>query len=65
MKKEELKKLLYFAYLWGRDNGEGRSEKNFNDFLQTSAISKELDKGEPEYRNVETEKPGVKRGRTC
>jgi hypothetical protein len=36
MKKEELQELLKLAYRWGQDNGSNRSDKNFNDFLQTS-----------------------------
>ena len=41
---EEIKEVLKLAYLWGRDNGEGRSEKNFNDMLETSWAKKLLNK---------------------
>ena len=34
--------LLRIAYRWGRDNGSNRSEKNFNDLLETEAIKKSL-----------------------
>jgi hypothetical protein len=37
---EDIKKALKAAYHFGRDNGEGRSDKNFNDFLETT-IAKE------------------------
>jgi hypothetical protein len=40
----KLKELLRQAYRWGVDNGSGRSEKNFNDFLQTSAVEEALNK---------------------
>ena len=42
MTNEKLTELLKIAYRWGRDNGSNRSEKNFNDLLQTEAISKAL-----------------------
>ena len=42
MTNEKLTELLKIAYRWGRNNGEGRSEKNFNDLLQTEAISQAL-----------------------
>jgi hypothetical protein len=42
MTNDKLTELLKIAYRWGRDNGEGRSEKNFNDLLQTEAISQAL-----------------------
>jgi hypothetical protein len=42
MTNEKLTELLKIAYRWGRDNGEGRSEKNFNDLLQTEAINQAL-----------------------
>lgn len=42
MTNEKLKELLKIAYRWGRDNGSNRSEKNFNDLLQTEAISQAL-----------------------
>lgn len=31
-----IREVLRLAYQFGRDNGEGRSDKNFNDFLETS-----------------------------
>ena len=37
---KEITEVLKAAYHWGRDNGEGRSDKNFNDFLNTSVVSK-------------------------
>lgn len=42
MTNEKLTELLKIAYRWGRDNGSNRSEKNFNDLLQTKAISEAL-----------------------
>ena len=42
MTKEKLTQLLKIAYRWGRDNGEGRSEKNFNDLLDTKAVNEAL-----------------------
>ena len=33
-----IKSALRAAYCWGRDNGEGRSDKNFNDFLEKDSI---------------------------
>ena len=42
MTTEKLTELLKIAYRWGRDNGSNRSEKNFNDLLQTEAISQAL-----------------------
>ncbi len=42
MTEQKLKKLLRHAYQWGRDNGSNRSEKNFNDFLQTEAVKQAL-----------------------
>lgn len=42
--ESELKKLLKKAYRWGRDNGEGRSEKNFNHLLETKEVSEFLKK---------------------
>lgn len=42
MANEKLTELLKIAYRWGRDNGSNRSEKNFNDLLQTEAISQAL-----------------------
>jgi len=47
---KEIKKLLKQAYLWGRDNGEGRSDKNFNDFLTKPSVRAAL---EPTHRTVE------------
>lgn len=35
--------LLKAAYLWGRDNGQGKSDKNFNDFLQTPVAKMHID----------------------
>ena len=37
---KEITEILKAAYHWGRDNGEGRSDKNFNDFLNTFVVSK-------------------------
>src|SRR5690606_8257132 len=37
-----LTELLKIAYRWGRDNGSNRSDKNFNDLLQTEAINQAL-----------------------
>ncbi len=42
MTTEEITELLKIAYRWGRDNGSNRSEKNFNDLLQTEAINQAL-----------------------
>jgi hypothetical protein len=42
MTNEKLTELLKIAYRWGRDNGEGRSEKNFNDLLDTKAVNEAL-----------------------
>jgi hypothetical protein len=42
MTKEQLIELLKISYRWGRDNGEGRSEKNFNDLLATKAVNEAL-----------------------
>ena len=41
-KRQELKSMLRIAFLWGRDYGEGRSERNFNDLLNTSTIKQAL-----------------------
>ena len=40
--KEKLIELLKIAYRWGLDNGSNRSDKNFNDLLQTSSIRQSL-----------------------
>jgi len=40
--REDIETLVKLAYLWGRDNGEGRSEKNFNDLKETSLYKKIL-----------------------
>ena len=45
MTNEKLTELLKIAYRWGRDNGSNRSEKNFNDLLQTEAINQALSLG--------------------
>ena len=42
MTNEKIKKILKIAYQRGRDNGSGRSEKNFNDLLQIKEINKIL-----------------------
>ena len=42
MTEQELTELLRIAYQWGRDYGANRSDKNFNDLLQTEAISQAL-----------------------
>ena len=42
MTNEKLTELLKIAYRWGRENGSNRSDKNFNDLLQTEAISQAL-----------------------
>lgn len=42
MTEQKLTELLRHAYQWGRDNGSNRSEKNFNDFLQTEAVQQAL-----------------------
>lgn len=42
MSEQKLTELLRHAYQWGRDNGSKRSEKNFNDFLQTEAVQQAL-----------------------
>ena len=52
MKDKKIIDLLKSAYRWGVDNGSNRSEKNFNDFLQTSLI-RELLEAQPE--DVKTE----------
>ena len=41
MDKQRLYEILKSLYHWGRDNGSMRSEKNFNDWLETSQ-AKEL-----------------------
>jgi hypothetical protein len=43
MTEQKLTELLRHAYHWGRDNGSNRSEKNFNDFLQTKAVKQALE----------------------
>lgn len=45
MTDKKLTELLRQAYHWGRDNGSNRSEKNFNDLLQTEAINQALSLG--------------------
>jgi len=45
MEQERKKEILWHAFIWGRMNGSGRSEKNFNDMLETS-WAKELLKQE-------------------
>lgn len=40
--RKELYDLLKNAYRWGRDNGSNRSEKNFNDMLETNWVKKYL-----------------------
>ena len=40
--EERMTTLLRAAYHWGRDNGFGRSEKNFNDFVNTSSVQQTL-----------------------
>jgi hypothetical protein len=42
MTKEQLIELLRISYRWGRDNGESRSGKNFNDLLNTKAVEEAL-----------------------
>lgn len=42
MTEQKLTELLRHAYHWGRDNGSNRSERNFNDFLQTEAVQQAL-----------------------
>lgn len=42
MTNVKLTEFLRIAYRWGIDNGSNRSEKNFNDLLQTEAISQAL-----------------------
>ena len=39
---KQLKSLLRIAYLWGRDYGEGKSEKGFNDLLDTPSMKEAL-----------------------
>lgn len=51
--QERFRVALHAAYLWGRDNGEGRSEKNFNDFMVTSLV-KEKQKQLKEYGQTDT-----------
>ena len=51
MTERKLTELLRHAYHWGRDNGSNRSEKNFNDFLQTEVVKQALKKyNKDEYR---------------
>lgn len=38
----DIRTILRTAYQFGRDNGEGRSEKNFNDFMETSGAQELL-----------------------
>lgn len=38
MTKEKLIEILEIAYRRGRDNGERRTEKNFNDLLNIKAV---------------------------
>lgn len=38
----DIKEVLRLAYQFGKDNGENRSEKNFNDFLETSGAKEVL-----------------------
>jgi hypothetical protein len=35
MTREQIIDFAKSAYLWGVDNGSNRSDKNFNDFIQT------------------------------
>jgi len=42
MTEQKLTELLRHAYYCGRDNGSNRSDKNFNDFLQTEAAKRVL-----------------------
>lgn len=57
--KNDIEKIVKLAYLWGRDNGERKSEKNFNDFKETSAYKKLMEEKpllEGEYFMVKQEK---------
>ena len=66
MKNEKLIELLRIAYRWGRDNGEGRSEKNFNDLLQTEAINQVLHLNDIHKNNNDEYVNGYKDGwRDC
>ena len=38
MENKRFIELLQFAYRWGLHNGEGRSDKNFSDMLETTVI---------------------------
>lgn len=42
MNKERLYQILKSLYQWGRANGAMRSEKNFNDWLETSEAKEML-----------------------
>jgi len=43
MDKERAYQILKSLYQWGRDNGSLRSEKNFNDWLETSQAKEMLE----------------------
>ena len=43
MTAKEFRAVLRAAYLLGRDNGEGRSDKNFNDFMETSLVKEKIE----------------------
>lgn len=43
MKREKLIEILRIAYRWGRDNGNNRSDKNFNDLLCKPVIKELLE----------------------
>ncbi|MFW6246906.1 MAG: hypothetical protein ACOC22_01885 [bacterium] len=42
MENKRITQLLKAAYYWGLDNGRGKSEKNFNDFLTTPLVKEVL-----------------------
>lgn len=46
METDKIYNLTRAAYFWGRDNGKGISDKNFNDFLETT-LAKEVFEEKP------------------
>lgn len=47
--KNKIEEAIRAAYHWGRDNGEQKSEKNLNDFFETSIAKEVLSNDERTY----------------
>lgn len=61
--KNKIYNLMRAAYLWGRDNGFGRSKKDFIDFKETSLykdVFEEKPLIEGEYFMVKEEESDIK-----